>query len=360
MPNRVELHSPTLLGALRLRNRIVMAPMSRRRAGAGRVPTPLTAAYYAQRASAGLIVAEATNVSPQGVGYPGTIGIYTPEQIAAWKQVTDAVHAADGKIFLQLWHVGRISHSSFHDGAPPVSASAVRAYGNAITEAGLLPFETPRALDPEEIPGVIAQFREAARNALDARFDGVEIHGASGYRVDQFLRDSTNRRTDAYGGPVENRARLLLEVTDAAIGVWGAGRVAVRVAPYGRFNDISDSDTPGTFTYVARQLAERPLAYLHVIRPEASDQAPESAGELIREMRAAYGGTFLLAGGFGLTEAEQAVARGEADLVAFGKPFISNPDLVRRFRLGAPLAQPDPATFLGGGAAGYTDYPELP
>lgn len=358
-----DLFTPIRLGALSLPNRMVMAPMTRSRAGAGNVPTALNALYYVQRASAGLILSEGTQVSPQGVGYPNTPGIHTDAQVAGWRAVTDAVHEAGGRIMAQLWHVGRISHPSIQPGgAAPVAPSAIAAQGTVYTAEGMQPLPTPRALDLDEIPGVIAQFAEGARRARDAGFDGVEIHAANGYLLDQFLRDGTNQRTDRYGGSIANRARLLLEVTEAVIAAWSADRVGVRLAPYGTFNDIRDSDPAALFNHVAEALAPFGLAFLHVIEgvPDHGMAAPPAGAEpLAARLRAAFKGPLMLNGGYDRASADAALAAGTADLVSFGVPFIANPDLPARFKAGAPLNTPDTATFYGGDAKGYTDYPAL-
>jgi N-ethylmaleimide reductase len=337
-----------------------MAPLTRNRAGPGNVPQPINATYYRQRASAGLIITEATQISPQGVGYPGTPGIHSAEQVVGWRKVTGAVHQAGGRIFLQLWHVGRISHPSQQPGGGlPVAPSAIRPAGEAFTYEGLKPFVTPRALETHEIAGIVTDFRTAAANALQAGFDGVEIHAANGYLLDQFLRDGTNRRSDAYGGSVERRGRLLLEVTDAVAAVWGADRVGVRLSPVNAFNDIADSDPQRTFTHVARQLGRLGLAYLHVVE-RASEEATEQERRFdFGALRAAFGGPYIANGGYDKARAEAAVADGRADLVAVGKLFLANPDLPERWRSDAPLNEPDPATFYGGTERGYTDYPTL-
>jgi N-ethylmaleimide reductase len=353
-----DLFTPAQVGALTLPNRVVMAPMTRNRAGAGNVPGALAVEYYTQRASAGLIITEATQVSPQGVGYPGTPGIHDAAQVAGWRAVTDAVHAAPGRIFLQLWHVGRISHPSLQpDGALPVAPSAIKPKGDAFTASGPQPFVTPRALATEEIPGVVAQFEIGARLAKEAGFDGVELHGANGYLIDQFLRDGTNRRTDRYGGSLANRARFLLEVTEAVAGVWGADRVGVRLSPRGDFNDMSDSDPRATFGHAALALAPFGLAYLHIVEPVGS--LPAGTAPLAPRLKEAFGGPLMVNGGYTRALAEAAIANGEADLVSFGAPFLANPDLPRRLAKDAPLNPPDPATFYGGDALGYTDYPPL-
>ncbi|OAM89427.1 alkene reductase [Termitidicoccus mucosus] len=348
------LFDPVAFGDLHLPNRIVMAPLTRSRAGAGRVPNALMAGYYAQRASAGLILSEATSVTPQGVGYRDTPGIWSPEQVAGWKLVTRAVHDAGGRIVLQLWHVGRVSHPLFLNGELPVAPSAIPPEGHVSLVRPLTPYVTPRALETGEIPGIIEAYRQGAANAKEAGFDGVEIHGANGYLPDQFLQDGTNRRTDAYGGPVENRARFLLEATDAAISVWGPGRVGVHLAPRGGSHSMSDSDPLGTFSYVARELGRRKIAFIF-IRESLEGDAPRIGPQL----KAAFGGAFVANEGFTKETAERVLAAGEADAVAFGVPFIANPDLPRRFALGAPLNPARPDTFYAEGATGYTDYPAL-
>ncbi|HYT72737.1 MAG TPA: alkene reductase [Gemmatimonadales bacterium] len=351
----ITLLSPIRLGTHELANRVMMAPMTRNRAGPGNVPTSLNATYYAQRASAGLIVTEASQVSPQGVGYPDTPGIHTDEQVVGWRRVTTAVHAHGGRIFLQLWHVGRISHPSFQPGgALPVAPSAVQPRGKVFTPRGPRPFVTPHALETEEIPGVVRQFADGARRARDAGLDGVEIHAANGYLIDQFLRDGTNHRTDRYGGSVENRARFLLEVTEAVCQVWGSDRVGVRLSPVHSFNDMADSDPVRTFGHAAERLSEFGLAYLHVIE-HVTPEAPEPLVTPL--LRARFGGPLMVNGGYTQALAEAAVARGAADMVSFGKLFLANPDLPERFAEGAPLNEPDPSTFYGGDQRGYTDYP---
>ena len=345
------LFAPVRVGPLELNNRIVMAPMTRNRAGEGDVPQLIAAEYYGQRATAGLIITEASQVSPQGKGYPGTPGIYSAEQIAGWQQVTDTVHLAGGRIFLQLWHVGRISHPSLQPGgALPVAPSAIKPEGMAMTATGLQPFVTPRALDTAELPGLVDSYRQAALNAKEAGFDGVEIHAANGYLLDQFLRDGTNKRDDAYGGPVENRARLLFEVVEVVSKAFGAGRVGVRLSPAGSFNDMADSDPAATFGFVARQLGRRGLAYLHVFETGPFDYAA---------LKQAFGGLYIANGGYDRARAAAALSTGRADLVAFGVPFIANPDLTLRLKTGAGLAQADSNTFYGGDHRGYTDYPAL-
>jgi len=354
-----DLFTPVRLGRYELANRIVMAPLTRNRAGAGNVPLAMHAEYYAQRASAGLIITEATQASPQGVGYPGTPGIHTSEQIVAWRRVTDAVHGEGGHIFLQIWHVGRISHPSMQpDHALPVAPSAIRPLGEVFTTEGPQRFVTPRALTLDEIPGIVASFRRGAANAIAAGFDGVEVHGANGYLLDQFLRDGSNRRTDRYGGSVENRARLLLEVVDAVAAEIGADRTGVRLSPINSFNSMSDSDPDVTFGYAVRQLSERGLAYLHVVETDFAGSASEN--HYHRDaLRDAFRGTYIANGGYDGARARLAIQTGAADLVSFGAPYIANPDLVERFAVDAPLNRPDPSTFYGGDERGYIDYPFL-
>jgi 2,4-dienoyl-CoA reductase-like NADH-dependent reductase (Old Yellow Enzyme family) len=346
------LFDPITVGAWTLPNRIFMAPLTRCRAGEGRVPTPLVAEYYRQRATAGLILTEATSVSAQGVGYPNTPGIWSAEQVEGWKAVTQAVHDAGGTILLQLWHVGRVSDPLYLQGELPVAPSPVRPAGHVSLVRPMKEFVVPRALDREEIPGIIAAYRRGAENAQAAGFDGVEIHGANGYLLDQFLQDSTNQRTDEYGGSVANRARLMLEVTDAVVSVWGADRVGMHLAPRGDAHDMGDSNPRETFSHVARELGRRRLAFLC---------ARESLGEnrLGPELRQAFGGVYVANEKFTLETGNAVLAAGEADAVAFGIPFIANPDLPERFRLGAPLNPPHPETFYASGPAGYTDYPAL-
>jgi N-ethylmaleimide reductase len=356
----IDVFSPYRLGPLELPNRMVMAPMTRNRATPGGVPSPLASTYYAQRASAGLMVTEGTQISQQGQGYAGTPGIYSPAQIAGWKFVTDAVHTVGGRIFAQLWHVGRISHPSLQpDGAAPVAPSAVQPAGQAMTMQGMQPFVMPRALDTAEIADIVGDYRRAAANAKVAGFDGVELHGANGYLVDQFLRDKTNRRTDRYGGSALNRARFLLEVTEALVDEWGAERVGVRLAPTNPFNDIADSQPAATFGTAVGELNRFGLGYLHIVEPLPSD--PVATGERpdIAFFRRLWRGTLIGNKGYDLVRANAALADGLVDLVSFAALFLANPDLPERFRRGAPLNQPDRATFYGGAAKGYTDYPPL-
>jgi len=353
MTEKLKLLEPLTIGDLRLANRVFMAPLTRCRASAGRVPNALMGEYYVQRAAAGLILSEATSVTPMGVGYPDTPGIWSPEQTQGWKQITAALHAAGGKIFLQLWHVGRISDPSYLAGALPVAPSAIAAKGHPSLLRPQRPFVTPRALATDEIPGVIEAYRQGAANALTAGFDGVEIHGANGYLLDQFLQDSTNHRTDEYGGPVENRARLMLAVTDAVISVWGAGRVAMHLAPRGDAHDMGDSNPAATFGYVARELGRRKIAFIC---------ARESVGanHLGPALKKQFGGVYVANESHTRSSAEELLEKGEADAVAFGKLFIANPDLPQRFARNAPLNTPDQQTFYAAGPRGYTDYPALP
>jgi len=351
MPN---LFDPLVIGELHLRNRIVMAPLTRCRAGAGRVPTALNRDYYVQRADAGLILTEATAVTPKGVGYPDTPGLWSDEQVAGWRTITDAVHAEGGLILAQLWHVGRISDPVYLDGDLPVAPSAVQPAGHVTLVRPKRPFVTPRALELAELPGIVAAYARAAENAKRAGFDGVEIHGANGYLLDQFLQDKTNLRTDAYGGSVENRARLLLEVTDAVVAVWGPGRVGVHLAPRCDANDAGDSNPRAVFTHVARELGKRRIAFLFLRERPADDS-------LLPEIKRLFGGPVIANEGLTRESAEALLAAGTADAAAWGKAFIANPDLVDRLAANAPQNPLDPATLYGNdnGPKGYTDYPTL-
>jgi N-ethylmaleimide reductase len=361
MMTDIDILSPFRLGSLPLPNRAVMAPMTRNRAGPGNVPGALAATYYAQRASAGLIVSEATQVSPQGLGYPGTPGIHSAEQTAGWKQVTEAVHGSGGRIFLQLWHVGRISHPALQPhGALPVAPSAIAPAGQAWTLDGMKPYVTPRALETSEIADIVEDYQRGARNAKAAGFDGVELHGANGYLVDQFLRDSANQRSDRYGGSALNRARFLLEVTEALVGEWRAECVGVRLSPTNPFNSMSDSNPAATFSAAVGALDPLGLAYLHIVEPGPTD--PVAAGEApdIRFFRKLWRGPLIGNKGYDFDRANAALRDGACDLVSFAALFLANPDLPERFRRGGPYNAPDRKTFYGGTVAGYTDYPSLP
>lgn len=349
------------LGNQTLKNRIAMAPLTRARSGDDRVPTELAAEYYAQRASAGLIITEATVISEQGIGWINTPGIYNDEQVAGWRKVVNSVHDAGGKIYLQLWHMGRSSHSSFHGGEPPVSASAVKiAEGYSHTKEGKQPYETPRALTTEEIPGVVADYGAAAARAKEAGFDGVEIHAANGYLIDQFLQSHTNLRTDRYGGSIENRYRFLGEVVAAVTEVWDPSQVGVRLSPNGVFNDMGSSDFREQFTYAISQLSPLGLAYLHVLDGTAFGFHEKGEPMTLAEIRGIYAGTLIGNSGYDQESAERTLARGDADLIAFGRAYISNPDLAERFAHQWPLAPiADPKLWYGAGPDphGYTDFP---
>ncbi len=356
--NNATLLTSINIGPYHLPNRLVMAPLTRMRAPDS-CPTDLMTTYYAQRASAGLIISEATPISKQGVGYPATPGIYNASQVNAWKKITAAVHAKQGHIFMQLWHVGRISHPDFHNGELPVAPSAIAPKGKAITPTGMQAFVTPRALETDEISGIIEDYKTAAQNALDAGFDGIEIHSANGYLLDEFLRDGTNKRTDSYGGSLENRTRFLLEVTQALIGVCGADRVGIRLSPSGTFNDMSDSNPEAIFVYLLQQLNPLSLAYVHIIDALEGDIRHGANVVNLETLRAAYNDTLIICGGYDQARAEDTLAQGLADAVAFGQLYIANPDLAERFKLNAPLNTPDASSFYGGTEKGYTDYPSL-
>ena len=370
-PDTDLLFQPYRLGPLNLPHRIVMAPLTRSRARQpGNVPSSLAACYYAQRASAALIVSEATQVSMQGQGYAWTPGIHSREQVEAWRRVTQAVHEGHGLIFSQLWHVGRISHPALQpDNMLPVAPSAITPQGKAFIEnergeGELVPFVRPRALNIEEMPYIVGQYERAARNAQDADFDGVEIHAANGYLLDQFIETGTNRRTDAYGGPVENRTRLLFEVVEALTRIWGPDRVGVRLSPMGKMNDIRDDNPEATFGYIAERLSDYGLAYLHIVNPAMEQmqngQEPDPrALEMVKLIRKKYKGTLIVAGGFQADSAARWLREGLADLIAFGRKFIANPDLPERLRASGPFNVDDPTTYYGGGERGYTDYPSL-
>ncbi|WP_017463154.1 alkene reductase [Dyella ginsengisoli] len=353
------LFQPITVGDLKLPNRIVMAPLTRNRAGEGNTAGALQATYYSQRASAGLIIAEATQVVPEGQGYIATPGIHSDAQVASWKEVTDAVHAAGGRIVLQLWHVGRISHTSLQPGGKaPVAPSAIRADAKVFTTEGFSDVSEPRALELTEIPALIDSYRIAARRAIEAGFDGVEVHGANGYLIDQFLRDKTNRRTDAYGGSIENRTRLLFEVCEAVAKEIGAGRTGVRLSPLTPFGDIADSDPQALFNRAVERLATLDLAFIHVIEGETGGNREPQPFDYAA-MRRPFKGAWIVNNGYDRAMAIEAVASGKADLVAFGRAFIANPDLPRRLREDAPLNPLDGDTLYGGGSKGYTDYPAL-
>jgi len=365
------LFQPVRLGRYNLPHRIVMAPLTRSRARQpGNVPSPLNACYYAQRASAALIISEATQVSMQGQGYAWTPGIHGREQVEGWRLVTEAVHERGGLIFLQLWHVGRISHPALQpDGMLPVAPSAIKPSGEAFIEndrgeGELAPFVTPRALQIEELPYLVRQYVRGAKNALGAGFDGVEVHAANGYLLDQFINSSTNQRADGYGGPIDNRARLLLEVVEAVAEVWSADRVGVRLSPLGTFNDVGDEDPETTFGYIAENLSAYRLAYLHLVNPavaafENGTEADPRALGMLALLRETYRGMLIVAGGFDQDTAEAWLKQGKADVIAFGRKFLANPDLPERFRGRVSLNTDDRSTYYGGGAKGYTDYPTL-
>ncbi|AZE79347.1 alkene reductase [Pseudomonas synxantha] len=357
--NANPLFEPYTLGPLTLSNRVVMAPLTRNRAGAGFVPSEYAATYYSQRASAGLLISEATQISQQGQGYQDTPGIYTKAQIEGWRPVTDAVHAKGGRIFLQLWHVGRVSHVDLQaNGAAPVAPSALQAATKVFVNNRFEDASAPRALDIEELPGIVNDFRQAAINAIAAGFDGVEIHGANGYLLDQFLKDGANIRTDAYGGSVENRARLLLEVTAAVVDEIGADRTGIRISPVSPANGVSSSDPQLQLDYVVEQLDALGLVYLHVVEGATGgprDVCPFDFGAL----RQRFKNTYIANNGYDLDLATSRLNDDKADLIAFGRPFIGNPDLVDRLKSNAPLSAIDPTTLYGGGAAGYIDYPAL-
>jgi N-ethylmaleimide reductase len=359
-----KLFTPFNAGAIALGHRVVMAPLTRMRADAGNQPSALMEEYYRQRTSpGGLIISEATPVSLEGYGYAGAPGIYDDAQIVGWRRITDTVHAGGGRIVMQLWHVGRQSAREIQPGrVAPVAPSAIIAEGYGYAESGPVPFSMPRALARDEIPGIITSFGTAAARAHAAGFDGVEIHGANGYLPDQFLQDGTNTRTDDYGGPIENRARFLLEATQAAIDVWGPGRVGVRLSPSGTYGSMTDSDPETTFGYAAAKLDAMGLAYLHVVEPRirGTELIAETAPIAAKHLRRHFHGTMIAAGGFDGASAEAILQDGDAEAVAFGRAFIANPDLPDRLRLGLPLNPYDRLTFYGGDAHGYTDYPFYP
>jgi N-ethylmaleimide reductase len=355
-----DLFSPIQIGACELPNRIVMAPMTRNRAGPGEVPTALMATYYAQRAGAGLIVSEGTQITPQGQGYPGTPGIFSPAQIDGWRHVTEEVFVHGGRIFCQLWHVGRVSHPLLQpDGALPVAPSAIAPAGKLWTLQGMQSFVTPRTLETGEMAGIVEDYRKAAANALAAGFDGVELHAANGYLIDQFLRDGSNRRIDRYGGSVANRVRLLVEIVEALIGEAGAARIGVRLSPANPFNDMADSNPAALFGHAVDALDAFGLAYLHIVEPGPTDAIGAGERPDGKFFRARWRGPLMLNKGYDIARAHAAVAEGIADLISFATLYLANPDLPARLARGGPFNPPDRATFYGGGAKGYTDYPAL-
>lgn len=355
-----SLFEPAKVGSVDVSNRVFMAPLTRNRANAQGVPSPLAAEYYAQRASGGLLISEATQISPQGKGYLDTPGIHSDEQVAAWKKITAAVHEKGGKIFLQLWHVGRISHTSLQpEGAAPVAPSAIRAKAQTFTADGFVDVSEPRALILEEIQGVIRDYEIAAKNAMKAGFDGVEVHGANGYLLDQFLHDGSNKRTDQYGGSAENRVRLLREVVEVVVAAVGADKVGVRLSPTGSFNDVRDSDPLSVFGLAIEKLNGYGLAYLHMVEKFPGIENDNQDAKTIKDLRALWKGFYIANGGFDADSAKAIIESGYADAIAFGRPFIANPDLPKRLEIGAALNEPDQSTFYGGGAKGYTDYPFL-
>jgi N-ethylmaleimide reductase len=355
-----SLFTPLKVGAITVPNRILLAPLTRNRALPDGVPGALAAQYYTQRASGGLLITEATQITAMGKGYVNTPGIHSNEQIAAWKEITGAVHDAGGKIALQLWHVGRISHSSLlPDNAQPVSSSAIRANAQTFNETGLVDTDEPRALDVDEIPGLIADYVQAARNARKAGFDLVEIHAANGYLIDQFLRDGANKRRDSYGGSVFNRVRLLREITEAVAKSIGADRVGVRLSPTGTFNDISDSDPATLFTAAVKSIDTLGLAYLHLVEDFGEPDPNLNNAAVLATVREAWSGVYIGNGDYDAGKAERAVSSGKADAIAFGRSFLANPDLPARIRSDTTLNAADHTTFYGGGAEGYTDYPAL-
>jgi N-ethylmaleimide reductase len=355
----LDLFSEYRFGDLNLLNRMVMAPMTRCRAVEGNAPNPLAVTYYEQRAQAGLIITEGSQVSSKGVGYFRTPGIYSSEQIAGWKKVTTAVHQAGSKIFLQLWHVGRVSHSDFHDGELPIAPSALPVDGFVHTPLGKKKIETPRAIELVEIPNIIDQFRKGSENAKAAGFDGVEIHGANGYLLDQFLRDGSNRRSDQYGGNLQNRARLPLEVSEAVIDVWGAGRVGYRISPHFSRYSMSDSNPHKTFSYFVEQLNNLRIGYLHMIEYVSGGMLIAPKERLASAIRKIYNGTLILNGGYDAQKGNEAIEKGQADLISYGSLFLANPDLPERFKRNASLNSADPQTFYTGEERGYIDYPRL-
>lgn len=358
MSESPNLFSPMTIGAMELPNRIALAPMTRSRAMVDNIPAASTPLYYSQRADAGLLISEATQISPQGIGYMNTPGIYTPEQIEAWRAVTDAVHANGGRIYLQLWHVGRVSHPYFHGGELPVAPSAINPNGRAYLPSGFEPTVTPRALELSEIPGIIEDYHQGAKNALAAGFDGVELHGANGYLPDQFLQDVSNHRTDEYGGSIENRSRFLLEITERLIEVWGRERVGVRLSPWGKNSGMGDSNPVALFTYVAKELGRLGVGYIHILE-NAPGHPLAPATSILPAVRDVFHGAVIVNSGYDRASGDEVIRSGNADMVSFGVPFLANPDLVERLRRNAPLNAPDMSTFFAGGDKGYIDYPTL-
>jgi N-ethylmaleimide reductase len=355
-----KLLSKVKLGPYELKNHMVMAPLTRCRADFNtRVPTPMMVEYYKQRASAGLILTEATVVTAKGVGYPATPGIYSDEQVKAWQLITKAVHEANGRIFLQLWHCGRASHSSFLDGDLPVSSSAISIPGELYTPLGMKPYETPRALTFEEVQKVPALFAFGAQRAKEAGFDGVEIHGANGYLIDQFLKDGVNKRVDAYGGNIANRTRLLIEIIEAVSKVWGKDRVGLRLSPSGSFGGMSDSDPLKHFSYIVEKVSDLEIAYLHIVEGDKADERHGAKMVDTSVLKKCFKGTLLSCGGYTQESAESALVSNKAELIVFGKLFLANPDLPKRFEQNKPLNKWDDTTFYAGGEKGYTDYPSL-
>ena len=353
--SEINLFSPVSIGNLQLKNRMVMAPMTRNRADADAAPTAMNVEYYQQRASAGLIITEASQVSPEGVGYPGTPGIYNEKQVAGWQKITDAIHAEGGHIYLQLWFCGRISHPDLlPDNQQPVAPSAIKPDGEAITFDGMKAFVEPRALEGTEIQNIIAQYKHAAKMAKRAGFDGVEIHAANGYLIDQFLRDGSNKRTDEYGGNSENRMRFLNQIIDSVLETWNSKNVGIRLTPENSFNSMSDSNPQEHFNYFISQLNKRNFAYLHILE---GDMMSASRNVDYRALRDAYSGIYMANNGYDQNSAQESISNGNSDLVAFGVPFLANPDLVHRYKNGLPLNEADQVTFYGGDELGYTDYP---
>ncbi len=358
MTDLSPLFHPISIGGVELPNRVLMAPLTRNRAQSDGTPKAMAEEYYRQRASAGLIITEATQITPEGKGYLDTPGIHEEAHADGWRRITETVHAAGGRIFLQLWHVGRISHTSLlPEGVVPVAPSTIRANAQTFGPDGFVEVSEPRALETAELPRVVADYVRAAERAKEAGFDGVEVHAANGYLLDQFLRDGSNRRDDAYGGSAENRARLTLEVTEAVASVWGADRVGIRLSPFGAFNDMSESDPEATFGTAYRLLDKLGLAYLHVVESFPGSQSDPAELEVLERLRGQWTGVYMANGGFDAARAADWIARGRTDAVSFGRPFIANPDLPERYQLGADLNTPNEATFYGGGAEGYTDYP---